>query len=98
VSGFRVDAGALAAHATDLDVLAARVRAAATASQPLDVGAYGVIGKAFAHTAAEAATTGAAAVTALAQQAEALASSVRATARAYDATERGVSGSLGGGS
>lgn len=86
--GFRVDPAALAAHARRLEELAARVQRAGDAAQPLDPGAYGVIGQVFTVVASGAARSGSAAVAALGRRTAELGTEVRAAAEEYRRTER----------
>ncbi len=81
--GFQVDGAALGTHATTVDGLAQRTRAAAAAGRPLDLGAYGLIGQAFAGSAADAARAGSAVLGELAERIAATAHGVAATREAY---------------
>lgn len=88
--GFRVDDAALAAHGRAVDALAERVRAAAAAGRPLDLDAYGLVGRVFAGSATEAAAAGSAAVGRLAERVTAAAHGVTATREAYRRVEAGA--------
>ena len=94
---FEVDDVALHIHATQVDALAARMRAVAEAARPLDLSAYGQIGQAFAGAASKAARAGSLVVGGLAEQAWAIADGVRATSEAYRAVERRTTTGFGGG-
>jgi hypothetical protein len=95
--GFLVDDVALHTHATQVDALAARMRAVAGAARPLDLSAYGQIGQVFAGAASEAARAGSLVVGGLAEQAWAIADGVRATSEAYRAVERRTTTGFGEG-
>ncbi|HEY4418782.1 MAG TPA: type VII secretion target [Pseudonocardia sp.] len=95
--GFEVDDAALRTHATEVDALAARMRAVAGAARPLDRSAYGQIGQVFADAASEAARAGSLAVGSLAAQAWAIADGVRATSEAYRAVELRTTTGFGAG-
>jgi hypothetical protein len=93
--GFEVDDVALHTHATQVDALAARMRAVAAAARPLDLGAYGQIGQVFAGAASAAARAGSLVVGSLAEQTWTIADGVRATSEAYRATERRITAGFG---
>ena len=95
--GFEVDDVALHTHATQVDALAARMRAVAGAARPLDLSAYGQIGQVFAGAASEATRAGSLVVGSLAEQAWAIADGVRATSEAYQAVERRTTTAFGEG-
>jgi len=95
--GFEVDDVALHTHATQVDALAARMRAVAGAARPLDLSAYGQIGQVFAGAVSEAARAGSLVVAGLASQAWAIADGVRATSEAYRAVERRATTGFGEG-
>jgi hypothetical protein len=97
MDGFRVDDAALSRHAQDLDVLTARLHAAAGAGRPLGLGAYGVIGQVFAAAAVDATATAARSVTELAEGAQAVGDGVRATVRDYREAEQRVATPFGTG-
>lgn len=96
MTGFRVDPGFLDAQAGRMDRVADRVRAAAAVGLPLDLGAYGVLGRVFALAALDAASTGASAVDRLAGQATEHAERLRAAAADYRRAEQAAAAELGG--
>ncbi|MGD9527502.1 hypothetical protein [Pseudonocardia sp.] len=90
MTGFTVDPAALDAHAAVVAELASVLAATADAARPLDAGAYGVIGQAFAGWAMAAAARADRAVGALGDRLASHPSGVRATAAAYRRVEDGV--------
>lgn len=86
--GFRVDDTALAEHARVIDQVAARMWRVADAATPVDLAAYGLIGRAFAGAAASSAAAGSTAVGDLARQAVGLRDAIHATRAAYLDVER----------
>jgi hypothetical protein len=96
-AGFRVDPDALDGLAARAEVMAGRLRAEAGAGPPLDLAAYGLLGRIFAVAALGAADARAAAVADLAGRADAHAGHLRAAAAGYRRAERQIAAGLGGG-
>lgn len=86
-AGFRVPHEVLDAQARGVDELAGRMRVAADAGRPIDVGAYGVVGQVFAAAAVTASAVGSAAVGLLADGTSAIADGLRATRAGYAQAE-----------
>jgi hypothetical protein len=97
MDGFRFDDGLLSQHAQDVDTFTARLRNAADAGRPLDLGAYGLIGQVFAASAIEATATASRSVAEIAEGGQALGDGVRATVRDYQEVERRIAEPFGGG-
>lgn len=85
--GFRVDGGALAAQAEKVEELADRMRRAADAGRPLDVGAYGLVGQMFAVAVVGATGDSSVAVAGLAELAAGIGEELRATHSDYHRVE-----------
>lgn len=96
MTGFRVDPDTLDTQARRADALADRVRAAAAAGRPVELGAYGLIGQVFALAVASAAGTGSTAVGQLAGQAAEHARRLREIAADYRRAEHGAAAGLDG--
>lgn len=94
--GFRVDGDALAAQAARADGLADRMRRAADAGRPLDVGAYGVVGQMFAVAVAGATGDSSVAVAGLAELTAGLGDELRATHADYRRVEDRNRATFGG--
>lgn len=95
--GFRVDGALLAEHVSRVDALSGRMQALAQAGRPLDLDAFGILGRVFALAAVDAAAAGAEVVGGLAGQSAALGASVRAARDAYLNVESAATSTLGGG-
>jgi hypothetical protein len=96
MTGFRVDPDTVDAHAHRVDALADRVRAAAAAGRPLELGAYGIVGQVFALAVVAAAGSGSTAVGQLATQATEHARRLREIATDYRRAEHGAVAGLEG--
>jgi hypothetical protein len=96
MTGFRVDPDTVDAHARRVDALADRVRAAAAAGRPLELGAYGIVGQVFALAVVSAAGSGSTAVGQLATQAAEHAQRLRGVAADYRRAEHGAAAGLEG--
>jgi hypothetical protein len=94
--GFGVDAGALGTHAAKVDELTARMRSAAEAGRPLDIGAYGLVGQVFAAAVAGAAGNGSRTVGSLSDTARTIGDGVRATQADYLIVEERNAAVFGG--
>lgn len=94
--GFRFEEGDLSRHAREVDALTARLRTAAAAGTPLDLGAYGVIGRVFAVAAVDAAATASRSVGGLADGSRGLGEGVRAAVHEYLEAERRAAAALRG--
>ena len=93
---FRVDPDGLEMHARELDALAGRVRDTAGLGRPLDLAAYGLVGRVFALAAVAAAGSGAAAVGRLAEHTAEQSARIRASRESYLGAERRAAGDFGG--
>jgi hypothetical protein len=96
VTGFRVDPDTVDAHARRVDALADRVRAAAAAGRPLELGTYGIVGQVFALAVVSAASSGSTAVGQLATQAAEHARRLHEVAADYRRAEHGAISGLEG--
>lgn len=92
--GFRFDG--IDPHIAEVAALSYRMTEVVAAAQPLDPGAYGIVGRAFAGAAQEAAGEAAAAVRRLAGTAAATADELRRTRDAYLVAERAAAAALDG--
>jgi hypothetical protein len=95
--GFHMDAAALDEHVARVDGLNARMQAVARAGRPLDLDAFGLLGRVFALAAVDAAAAGSDVVGRLAAQSAGLGESVRAARDAYLRVERTTERAFGGG-
>lgn len=86
--GFRVDGGELDTHEAAVDRVAEQVRTAAGAGRPLDLAAYGLLGRVFAAAAAEAVGAGSSVVADLARETAAFGAGVRACREEYRQAEQ----------
>ncbi|MCX6465485.1 MAG: hypothetical protein NTW05_18100 [Pseudonocardiales bacterium] len=84
--GFRFDG--IDAHIAEVDAQAARLTDVVAAAQPLDLDAYGIVGRLFAGAAAEAAGIAAGSVRRLGGSAAAVGEGLRRTRDGYLAAER----------
>jgi hypothetical protein len=84
--GFRFDG--IEAHIAEVDAHAARLTEVVAAAQPLGIDAYGIVGRAFAGAATEAADLAAASVRRLGGSASAVADGLRHNRDEYLAAER----------
>lgn len=96
MTGFAVDLDELDAQVRRVDAVAERVRRAAGAGRPLDLGAYGVLGQVFALAAVGAAAAGSAAVTRAAGAVADLGAGVRAARLGYLRADRQAAAGLAG--
>ncbi len=94
--GFRVDGAALVAQAEKVDGLAGRMRLAADAGRPLDVGAYGIVGQMFAVAVAGATSDCSISVAGLAELTAGLGDELRATHADYRHVEDRNRATFGG--
>lgn len=94
--GFRVDDEALDAHARQVDALVGRMRVAADAGRPLDIGAYGLIGQVFAAAVAGATRNGSRSVGGLSEVVQGVADGLRAGRTEYLGVEQRLAASFGG--
>ena len=92
--GFRFDG--IDSHIADVAALSRRMTDVVAAAQPLDPGAYGIVGRVFAGAAQEAAGEAAVAVRCLAGTAAATVDELRRTRDAYLAAERAAAAALDG--
>ncbi len=92
--GFHVEPGRLDGHAGQLDAHAARMRQVVDAAQPLGLDAYGIVGQAFAATAARAAGTCSAAVADLSELAQDFGARLRGCSVDYRAVDELVAASF----
>ena len=92
--GFRFDG--IDAHIDGVAALSRRTTEVVAAAQPLDLGAYGIVGRAFAGAAQEAADEAAAAVRRLGGAGAAAVDGLRRTRDAYLAGERAAAAALDG--
>ncbi|GAA0918596.1 hypothetical protein [Pseudonocardia zijingensis] len=96
MEGFRFEEDDLSRHAREVDALTARLRTAGGAGTPLDLGAYGVIGRVFAVAVVDAAGEASRSVGRLADGSRALGDGVRAAVHEYLEAERRAAAPLRG--
>ena len=93
--GFRVDGVALAAHITEVELLAADAQRAAGTAQPLQHDAYGLVGRGFALIADGASRNAAEGVADLAGAVRRQCDGLRGAADAYVVTDRAIAAGFG---
>jgi hypothetical protein len=88
--GFTVDPESLSGHAGCVDGYAGHLRTVAAATRPIGIDAYGVVGRAFAGSAVDAATRGRGALAELAIAAAAYRGDLQACLSDYLLVDREV--------
>ena len=94
--GFSVDLDELAAHAGYVDDVAARAAGVADVAQPLERGAYGVVGQPFAIPAGHTAQACSAGIASLAALVRDFGDRLRSSADAYRAADEAIAGTFTG--
>ena len=92
--GFRFEG--IDPHVAEVEAQAQRMREVVAAARPLDLAAYGVVGRAFAGAAQEGGEVAAASVRRLGAASTAVADGLRATRDAYLAAERAAGAAVEG--
>jgi hypothetical protein len=92
--GFTVDPENLSRHAGSVDGYAGHLRKVAAAARPIGLDAYGVVGRAFAGSAVDAATRGSGALGELAIAAAAYRADLQACLSDYLLVDREVADAL----
>ena len=88
--GFTVDPESLSGHSESVDGYAGHLRTVAAAARPIGIGAYGLVGQAFAGSAVDAATRGCDALGELANAAAAYRGDLQACLSDYLLVDREV--------
>jgi hypothetical protein len=90
IDGFTVDPESLSGHAGRVDGYAGHLRTVAASARPIAIDAYGIVGRAFAGSAVDAATRGCGALGELATAAAAYRGDLQACLSAYLLVDREV--------